>query len=46
VCNKTFGLRRTLIAHQRIHTEGPYVCDVCNRVFRKKGNLINHTRKH
>ncbi|XP_069496493.1 zinc finger protein 585A-like isoform X2 [Ambystoma mexicanum] len=46
-CGKNFLNKRTLRAHQRVHTgERSYICNVCGKSFRRHTSLLIHERIH
>nr|CAD7596342.1 unnamed protein product [Timema genevievae] len=46
-CSLTFQRRDTLLIHKRIHTgELPYMCKVCGRGFRQRGDCNKHEELH
>ena len=47
ICHKTLGSKSAFRAHLKIH-DGvkPYICLICNRLFRKMSHLQDHVETH
>nr|CAD7425515.1 unnamed protein product [Timema monikensis] len=46
-CSLTFQRRDALLIHKRIHTgELPYMCKICGRGFRQRGDCNKHEELH
>ncbi|KAM5208994.1 zinc finger protein 211-like isoform 1-T1 [Hipposideros larvatus] len=45
-CGKTFCHKRTLVQHQRIHSEGLYECSECGKTFSYKHTFVQHKTIH
>lgn len=46
-CEKAFAARKTLQMHQQTHTgDGSNICDICNKEFSNRANLLRHSYMH
>ena len=46
-CDKTFGAKRNLMYHERVHTnEKPFGCPECNKTFSRLDMLKRHQKLH
>ncbi|CAH2100577.1 unnamed protein product [Euphydryas editha] len=46
-CDKSFAIKRSLYAHQKIHQEGSFKCDLCEKVFSNSTKKKHHEKaKH
>ncbi|CAH2100586.1 unnamed protein product [Euphydryas editha] len=46
-CDKSFAIKRSLYAHQKIHQEGTFKCDLCEKVFSSRWKKNHHEKaKH
>ena len=46
-CTKTFRHKRTLTAHEKVHSQvQKFVCQVCNMTFMHNKSLIRHKKAH